>query len=250
MPEKAPAGAPEKAAEEVSADAAPENGGRVDGRHARWAAHRSARRRDLARLARRAVHRLGPDISMEQIAAEAGTSKPIIYRYFTDKAGLQAAVGQAVIDDLGEAMQNAVSSERRPREQIAGMIAVYLDAVEASPNVFAFVAAADAETSGPMRGFIAEIEELVAHVVLPALRPSLPPSEADRALARIWAAGVVGLVRSSAECWLAAREAGRSAVAGIDRDELTAHMTDWLWEGGMAVVRRTAHRSTQSARTE
>jgi len=65
---------------------------RVDGRDARWAEHRSSRRAELVRAARRAVHHRGPDLSMDDLAAEIGTSKSIIYRYFSDKSGLQGAV--------------------------------------------------------------------------------------------------------------------------------------------------------------
>ena len=34
---------------------------------------------------------------MDEIAAAAGTSKSIVYRYFVDKTGLQMAVGEVVV---------------------------------------------------------------------------------------------------------------------------------------------------------
>src|SRR5690606_41652154 len=76
---------------------------RVDGRDARWAAHRSSRRAELVRAARRAVHRRGPHLSLVDLAAEIGTAKSILYRYFTDKSDLQGAVGTAVPDDIRRA---------------------------------------------------------------------------------------------------------------------------------------------------
>ncbi|MEO6530290.1 MAG: hypothetical protein ABIN10_02735 [Specibacter sp.] len=43
----------------------------VDGRSARWDVHREERRRALIKAARRAIHHLGADASMEDIAANA-----------------------------------------------------------------------------------------------------------------------------------------------------------------------------------
>src|SRR5512135_2304476 len=50
------------------------------------------RRRQLLAAADRVVRRRGPDASMDEIAAEAGVTKPILYRHFGDKDGLYAAL--------------------------------------------------------------------------------------------------------------------------------------------------------------
>ena len=59
----------------------------MDGRSARWESHREERRRSLIKDSRSAVHRLGAAAPMEDIAAAAGTSKSVFYRYFGEKAG-------------------------------------------------------------------------------------------------------------------------------------------------------------------
>ncbi|WP_324649352.1 TetR/AcrR family transcriptional regulator [Georgenia sp. H159] len=229
---------------------------RVDGRDARWAAHRSSRRAELVRAARRAVHHRGPDLSMDDLAAEIGTSKSIIYRYFTDKSGLQGAVGAAVIEDLRAALGEVSGRVTRPRDRIAAMVDVYLGIVESSAGVYAFVTQPEATaTAGALRGFVAEIEDIVAEALLPVLRHGGAEHATDRALAALWGAGVVGHVRSVAERWIAARGADASApgaaddgegqVAAMDRSELAAHITDWLWTGAAGVARRsraTRHR--------
>lgn len=220
--------------------AAPDAGAeRVDGRDARWAAHRSSRRAELVREARRAVHRLGPELSMDELAGQLGTSKSIVYRYFTDKSGLQAAVGAAVIDDLREVIAEATAGLTRPRELIAAMIDVYLGFVESSAHVYAYVTQPEA-AAGAVRGFVAETEDIVAEALLPVLG-----SEEDddaRAVAALWASGVVGLARASVERWVAARggrgDVVEDVIAGLDRTQLAAYLTDWLWEGAVGVARR------------
>src|SRR5437763_7604163 len=78
--------------------AAPARGGaaaaRGDARRERWRAHREARREEFVEATIRAVARHGPEVGMDEIAAEAGVTKPVLYRHFTDKADLYLAVGR------------------------------------------------------------------------------------------------------------------------------------------------------------
>lgn len=194
---------------------------RVDGRTRRWDDHRSQRRRELARAARRAVHHHGAGLSMDEIAAHIGTSKSIVYRYFTDKAGLQVAVGELVLDAVRDAVEEAGRGAGSPHERLGAMVRAYLELVESSPHVHAFVTAAIGE--GPARprpGFT----QLAADVVAGPLRQVVVELDADPTTADLWAAGVVGFVDAVGERWLREEEpAGREALA--------AQVTAWLWAG-------------------
>jgi len=70
------------------------NGAAGDRRRTRWAAHRKERREELIKAAIEAFFQHGPDVDMAQVAAVAGVSKPVLYRYFADKSQLWQAVGQ------------------------------------------------------------------------------------------------------------------------------------------------------------
>ncbi|HEY0806144.1 MAG TPA: helix-turn-helix domain-containing protein, partial [Pseudonocardiaceae bacterium] len=72
----------------------------VDARRERWRAHREGRREEFVEATIRAVTRQGPDVGMDEIAAEAGVTKPVLYRHFTDKADLYYAVGLRATDML------------------------------------------------------------------------------------------------------------------------------------------------------
>src|SRR5438067_13071034 len=59
-------------------------GTRGDGRTRRWEGYRAARRAQLVDAAIASIRRHGATVAMEDIAAEAGTSKAGIYRQFAD----------------------------------------------------------------------------------------------------------------------------------------------------------------------
>ena len=42
----------------------------------------------------RVLDRHGPELPMDAVAAEAGVTKPVLYRYFVDKAALVRALGE------------------------------------------------------------------------------------------------------------------------------------------------------------
>jgi AcrR family transcriptional regulator len=194
----------------------------VDGRARRWDGHRIERRRELARAARRAVHHHGPALSMDELAAHIGTSKSIVYRYFTDKAGLQGAVGELVLDAVRDALADAGRGAGSARERLGAMIGAYLGMVESSPHVYAFVTGATGDAAARPA-----FTTRAAGVVAEPLSGLLAEVDADPAAAGLWAAGVVGFVHSVGEWWLADRPGGRLA----SREALAAQVTAWLWVG-------------------
>ncbi|HMO10704.1 MAG TPA: TetR family transcriptional regulator [Actinotalea sp.] len=232
----------------------------ADGRSTRWDSHRSARREELVHAARRAVHRIGPDVSMEEIAQAAATSKSIVYRYFVDKPGLQAAVGAAVLADLNAALDEAAGRATTPRDALRGMVDAYLAMVEHSPNVYWFVTRPVAEhASAPLGPFMDAVATLVARPfarlvaqradAVPEGDPSAPvdpaaahpaqpgawPATATAAMADLWGSGAVGFVRGAGEWWLAHHE----EPGAPSREDLAERITGWLWAGPVGALTRT-----------
>src|SRR3954452_2049804 len=75
------------------------------------------RRRELLEAADRVVLRDGPEASMNAIAAEAGITKPILYRHFGDKSGLYRALAirhtDALLANLRAALDAPADDRRR-----------------------------------------------------------------------------------------------------------------------------------------
>lgn len=215
-----------------------------DGRSRRWRAHRTARRAELVRLARRAVHQLGPDASMDDIAAAAGTSKSVFYRYFGDKAGLQHAVAEQVLGRLQESLHRAAATAPSPLEGVHGMVHAYLQLAAASPPVYAFV------TAGPVGGdhihhFFGAVSALMSE---PMRRYVEERAGADRRVdpapvLAFWPTAAIGLVRNAGEQWL-------SMPDGPEKPGLDAFadlLTGWLLHGVFAGDGRTTHPTLSSS---
>jgi len=238
----------------------------VDGRSTRWDDHRTARRAELVRAARKAVHRLGPAVSMDEIAAAAGTSKSIVYRYFDDKAGLRLAVAETVVMQMHDALRAAAQGADSPEMALREMVRVYLEMIESSPNVYWFVtrtaiggnepapvesgrrgrrapAADDAADAAvpttpvdlhPLGAYLDSVIELVAE-------PFARATDVPHADAAAWAAGAVGFVRGSGEWWLGHRNVEASPLT---REELTERVSLWLWTGPVGVLHHNRPGST------
>ena len=61
---------------------------------------RRLRRHQLLDAADRVIRRRGAGASMDEIATEAGISKPILYRHFGDKDGLHRALAERYVEAL------------------------------------------------------------------------------------------------------------------------------------------------------
>jgi len=194
-----------------------------DGRSTRWDDHRAARRVELVHAARRAVHKVGPEVSMDEIATHAGTSKSIVYRYFVDKPGLQLAVGEAVVAQMRDALTAAAGTATTPRDALRSMVAVYLEMIEHSPNVYYFVT-----RTAPGLPFLDSMVEIVA-------LPFAQEMDADPVDAAAWGSGAVGFIRGAGEWWLA----HRTDDDAPSRLELTDKVTAWLWGGPVGVLARS-----------
>jgi AcrR family transcriptional regulator len=202
-----------------------------DGRSSRWQTHREERRRALIKSARRAVHTLGSDASMEDIAAAAGTSKSVFYRYFGDKAGLQQAVGEVVLSQMQRKIGEAAQSAQTPREGLLAMISAYLQMAETSPNVYSFVtrySPAEADSShapAAISGALGHFFESIAEMIAAPMRMHLGGGK--EAVIGYWPTAAIGMVRNAGELWLSTPP----SPAKPGQEAMARQITAWLCVG-------------------
>ena len=113
---------------------------KVDARRERWREHRKKVRAEIVDAAFRAIDKRGPELSVREIAEEAGTAKPKIYRHFTDKSDLFQAVSERLRDMLLAAIVPAINVSTDPaREVIRKSVEQYVRLVDEHPNVLRFL---------------------------------------------------------------------------------------------------------------
>ncbi|MFS4092322.1 TetR family transcriptional regulator [Streptomyces sp. AF1A] len=190
------------------------------------------RRRELLEAADRVVLRDGPQASMNAIAAEAGITKPILYRHFGDKGGLYAALAKRHTDALLDSLRAALDAPADRRERVESTLDTYLAAIEARPQVYRFLMhPAEGGGSGD-QGFdvgrhsaplLRRMGEELAQVI--EERVDLGPD--SQQLARVWGHGIVGMMHAAGDWWLGERPCSRA--------ELVRSLADLLW-GRLAAV--------------
>jgi AcrR family transcriptional regulator len=201
-----------------------------DRRDSRWDQHRRNRRDELVEATLTAVAKHGAGVGMDEIAAEAGTSKTVVYRHFADRAELYVAVCNRVASQLLPRLRDAIEAHGgSPRDMVGAAIDTYLAFIEADPELYRFVAhqqTIDRPSSDP----IDSLSDLVAQQAAAAISVALQQAGRDPAAAAPWGHGVVGSVRSAADWWL---RADRPML----RSELAAHLTELAWAGLSGVVK-------------
>lgn len=173
------------------------------------------RRRAILDAADRVIQRDGPDASMLAIAAEAGISKPILYRHFGDKGGLYRALARRHVDPLIERVRAELHQNAGFEVRARATVGAYLSMISQNLNLYRFLmdraTSEDSLTRGDVGMMVRRLgEELADQLVT-------DPGMADRVRSQIVAHAVVGMVQAAGEWWLDHPEVGEQEII----DDLT-----------------------------
>ncbi|MEP7021366.1 MAG: TetR/AcrR family transcriptional regulator [Pseudonocardiales bacterium] len=201
---------------------------RTDGRSSRWAAHRAARRDELIDAAITAVTQHGASVGMDQIASVAKTSKPVIYRYFTDKTDLYRAVSQRVVGDVLTTLVRVMETDPPPRELIHASIDAYLGLLEDNPELYHFVARHPLVEQAAGASDVVDFSTVVAELLTQHLGTQLRAAGLDPAAAHPWGEAIVGFISAASIWWIDHRDA-------MSRRQLADYLSSLLWGGAAGV---------------
>lgn len=172
------------------------------------------RRDELLAAALAVIRRDGPGASMDDMAAAAGITKPVLYRYFDDRDGLIAAVGERFAGEFVARLSTALAESARqdPEARIRSAIAAYVAFIEEDPALYAFLTSQAPPDSAAS---IAVIDR-IAGVIEEEMRATFEAQGLDTRSTETWAHAIVGMVHLTGARW--AREAARGGA--ITRTQL------------------------------
>jgi AcrR family transcriptional regulator len=153
------------------------------------------RRRQLIRVALDLFSRRSPDdVSIDEIAAAAGISRPLVYHYFPGKLGLYEAAVQRAADDLA---QRFLEPHQGPLgERLLRVMHRFFDfADEHGPGFSALLRGSTG--SATTSAVIDSVRQVAYEQVLGHLGIGEPPARLEL-VARSW----IALVESTALIWL------------------------------------------------
>lgn len=194
----------------------------MDARSERWREHRKKVRAEIVDAAFRAIDRLGPNVSVREIAEEAGTAKPKIYRHFTDKSDMFAEIGQRMRDMLWAAIIPSIDIEHDAAREIVGRgVEHYVRLVDQHPNVVRFLLQGRfADQSAAAMTTVNRGSEITL-AVAEMISGELKEMELNPAAFELAAYAIFGTAASATDWWLGADDSPRRMPA----EEFIAHMT-------------------------
>ena len=168
-----------------------------------------------------AIRRVGPDVSVDEMAGEAGVSKPVLYSEFGDKHGIADAIAVELVERAEQDLMAELARTGSIELTVALRLAIegFIDIVTGEPAIYGFIFRSIRTNDKGLldNALVRSLQsrfELVAGVLVP---------EADPALLRVVAHGTFGFMIASTESWLGS--------GTPPRDELVASLVRILANG-------------------
>ena len=180
------------------------------------------RREQLLDVSRRLFAEKGFEgTSVEEIAARAQVSKPVVYEHFGGKEGMYAVVVDREIQALTGALTGALEAGGHPQVLVERTALALLDYIETSTDGFRILVRDSpvAQSTGTFSSLIGDVATQVEHLLAAQFkRRGLDPRNAP-----IYAQMLVGMVALTGQYWLDARNPRK--------DEVAAHLVNLAWNG-------------------
>ena len=179
------------------------------------------RREQLIEIARGLFAERGFDgTSIEEVAARAEVSKPVVYEHFGGKEGLYAVVVDREVRQLLGMVRRALTAGG-PRELLEQAALALLDYIEQVPDGFRILVRDSpiGSSSGSFVSIIGDIASRVEYILAGEFRTR----GFDTKFAPMYAQMLVGMVGTTGQWWLDARKPPKRVVA--------QHLVNLAWNG-------------------
>lgn len=179
------------------------------------------RREQLLSVGRKLFAEKGfESVTVEEIAAKANVSKPVVYEHFGGKEGLYAVVVDRETNALLDAVSNSLTggSARQLVEQ-AGM--AFFNYIDSNSQGFRILVRDSpvAQQTGSFASLMVDIASQVEHV----LASEFQAHGLNEKIAPMYAQMLVGMVAFTGQWWLDVRKP--------KKEEVVAHLVNLAWNG-------------------
>lgn len=159
--------------------------------------------------------------AMDDIAASAGVSKPVLYQHFPGKLDLYLALLDQSSDALLAALDAALKSTSDNKLRVSATVATYFDFVDDPGGAFRLIFESDLTNEPGVRTRVDRANDACAAALSQVIAEDTGLTEAE---ATLLAAGLLGMAQTAARHWL--REAGR-----IPKSEAARLVGSLGWRG-------------------
>ncbi len=196
---------------------------RVDGRRrTRTRMTGQQRREQLLEISRSLFAERGFEgTSIEEIAARADVSKPVVYEHFGGKEGLYAVVVDREMKALLDSTTTALTLDEHPRVVLEQAALALLDYIEEHTDGFRILVRDSPvpQTTGTFASLLSDAASQVEHI----LGEEFKARGFDAKVAPLYAQMLVGMVALTGPWWLDTRKPRKAEVA--------AHLVNLAWNG-------------------
>lgn len=190
------------------------------------------RREQLVTIGRALFAEKGFDAaSVEEVAARAKVSKPIVYQHFSGKEGLYAVVVDRETSTLLGALEAALDSPRsHPRVLMERAALAFLTYIDDHEDGFRILARDSPAAAGTYSALLGDVAARVETLLAAQLRSRTYAAQDAAAYAQM----LVGMVAYTGQWWLESRTPSKEEVA--------ARMVNLSWHGLRALEKEPALR--------
>jgi AcrR family transcriptional regulator len=175
----------------------------------------------LLATAEQLIRSEGPAVTLSDIAAAAGVTKPIVYHHVGNKDALIRALAERLADRISAAVEAATAHTRSPRDGVSRFLETYLDVVHRDQHILIYVSGGGSGTD-----HVAESLRLADRSAQPIAQRFAAFREeqgADPGVATTWAYAVIGMLHFVTLSWI--RDPQLTAA------ELADQLGELLWSG-------------------
>jgi AcrR family transcriptional regulator len=179
------------------------------------------RRQQLLEIGRRLFAERGFEgTSIEEIAAQAGVSKPVVYEHFGGKEGLYAVVVDREVERLLETVTTLLDGEHN-EEKFKAAATGFLRYIEENADGFRILVrdSSPASGNGTYGTLLSDIATQVEYIMADFLKSR----RRDPKLAPMYSQMLVGMVAFTGQWWLDARKPKIEQVA--------SNLIEMAWSG-------------------